>query len=94
MQTFNSFNELAAAQTAAPLQSQMSVFNFSKEQLGNIITDVVQAHDLLLDASTKIIRAHPQTEEELAIMGKIDAVAWQADSVITKLRNLKKMQTG
>jgi len=27
MQTYNSFNELAAAQTASPLQSQMSVFN-------------------------------------------------------------------
>ena len=27
MQTFNSFNELANAQHAAPLQSQMSVFN-------------------------------------------------------------------
>ena len=27
MQTYNSFNELAAAQTSGPLQSQMSVFN-------------------------------------------------------------------
>jgi len=29
MQTYNSFNELATAQAAAPLQSQMSVFNGS-----------------------------------------------------------------
>ena len=46
MQTFNSFNALAAAQHAAPLQSQMSVFNADDDGTVALLRELKQ-----LDAS-------------------------------------------
>jgi len=47
MQTFNSFNELVAAQGASPLVSNMSVFNLSLEQSNKIESTIQAAHDSL-----------------------------------------------
>jgi len=47
MQTFNSFNELNAAQNASPLQSQMSIFNVhSREEHEKMIYEILRLANL------------------------------------------------
>jgi len=79
MQTYNSFNELAAAQTAAPLQSQMSVFNATDEER--------KRYDLLVQKNIEIAaKVKKLQEERLAALREATQVQKEANEIYEDAR--------
>ena len=88
MQTYNNFNELASAQTASPLVSDMSVFNAINTPVIKRVTAELDGAILRLKEVLHIFAEHDTADKDG--YGEYDKIG---EMVLQSLQNVDKART-